>query len=289
MKRPGLIWRGVCQGAALIGRACGGGLHGWGAWVVLGAPRAEVLAWSIVSGQTHIQGLVTVKAPDFRAQPGRGERVYPTKTAEPFNRLRVTALRCQLLVHADQRATTLHEPLDRDEVVDECHVRGRVTEAKRRQPLLVRLRPCLARGTLPSPQKELREAMTGAHQILAGVLHTPHQITELLISDARNERKGQLTRAEQPHQPPCVTPVGLHPVTRGLRDRPRRHDPHIKPTLLRCAREGEPRRARLIHRAHRTIEILQEHRHPRSGSPRSGCTRSSPLTGSRTAATVCAW
>ena len=76
-------------------------------------------------------------------------------------------------------------------------------------------------------RKGLREATTDAHQILASVLHTPHQITKLLIGDARNEHKGQLARGKQPYQPPCVTPVGLHPVTRGLRHRPRRHDPHI--------------------------------------------------------------
>jgi hypothetical protein len=45
--------------AGVIGRVCGGGRHGWGAWAVLGAPRAEVPAWSTVSGQAHIRGLVT--------------------------------------------------------------------------------------------------------------------------------------------------------------------------------------------------------------------------------------
>jgi len=34
-----------------------------------------------------------------------------------------------------------------------------------------------------------------------------------------------------------------------------------QPTLLRDARESEPRRARLIHRGHRTIQLLEEHRH----------------------------
>jgi hypothetical protein len=39
--RRGLIWRGVCQGAWLSGRVCGGGCRHEGRGAVLGAPRAE--------------------------------------------------------------------------------------------------------------------------------------------------------------------------------------------------------------------------------------------------------
>ena len=107
--------------------------------------------------------------------------------------------------------------------------------------------------------------MTRSHQVLARVLDAAHQVAEALIGLARHEREGQLTRCEQPHQPRGVTPVGLHPVTRDLGDRSRCHDSYIKPALLGYACESEPRGARLIHRAHRTVQLLQEHRHDAAG------------------------
>jgi len=64
----------------------------------------------------------------------------------------------------------------------------------------VRLRPRLAREAHPSAQQELRQAVTRAHQILAGVLHAAHQVTEALVGFARHEREGQLTRGEEPHE-----------------------------------------------------------------------------------------
>ena len=103
--------------------------------------------------------------------------------------------------------------------------------------------------------------MARAHQVLAGVLETAHQIAETLVSFAGHERERQLASGEQPHQPFGVAPVGLHPVTRRPRDRPRRHNTNIQAALLGHARQSEPRRAGLIHRGHRPIELLQKHRH----------------------------
>ena len=103
--------------------------------------------------------------------------------------------------------------------------------------------------------------MARAHQVLAGVLETAHQIAETLVSFAGHERERQLASGEQPHQPFGVAPVGLHPVTRRPRDRPRRHNTNIQAALLGHARQSEPRRAGLIHRGHRPIELLQEHWH----------------------------
>src|SRR5262249_40624423 len=51
------------------------------------------------------------------------------------------------------------------------------------------------------------------------------------------------------------------PVAGGPGDRPRRHHPNIKATLLGHPREHESRRARLIHREYRAIELLQESWH----------------------------
>jgi len=103
--------------------------------------------------------------------------------------------------------------------------------------------------------------MAGAHQVLARVLDAAHQVTETLIGFARHEREAKLARSEQPHQAPGVTPVALHPVTRCSRDRPRRDHTDIQAALLGHARQSEPRRASLIHRRHRPIQLLQEHRH----------------------------
>ena len=107
--------------------------------------------------------------------------------------------------------------------------------------------------------------MTRSHQVLARVLDTAHQITEALIDLARHERKTQFTSSEQPHQPLRVTPVSLHPIPRRPRDRPRRHDPHVQPTLLSDPHQSEPRRARLIHRGHRPLQLLQKRWHHARG------------------------
>jgi hypothetical protein len=89
----------------------------------------------------------------------------------------------------------------------------------------------------------------------------PNQVTETLVGLTRHEREAQFTSGEQPDQPLRVTPAGLHPVTRRPRDRPRRHDPHIQPTLLGDPHQSEPRRPGLIHRRDRPVQLLQEHRH----------------------------
>jgi hypothetical protein len=107
--------------------------------------------------------------------------------------------------------------------------------------------------------------MTCAHQILAGVLHAAHDVTEALIGLAGHERERQLARREEPDQALRVTTVGLHPIARGPRDRPGRHHGDVESALLAHPREDEARRARLIDRAQRTIELLQEHRHDALG------------------------
>ena len=115
-------------------------------------------------------------------------------------------------------------------------------------------------GSAPPGQKKLRQAMACAHQISAHIVDAAHQVTEALIGLAWHEGEAKLTGGEEPHQPLGVAPVGLHPVTGGPGDRPRRHHLNIQPALIGHAREHESRWARLIHRRHRTIELLQERR-----------------------------
>ena len=91
--------------------------------------------------------------------------------------------------------------------------------------------------------------MPRAHQILACVIDAAHQITEALLFLAGHKRERQLPGREQPDQPLRVAPVGLDPVPRRARNRPRRDHPHIEPALDRDACEPEPGRPRLIDRA----------------------------------------
>ena len=82
-----------------------------------------------------------------------------------------------------------------------------------------------------------------------------------LIGLARHEHETQLARGEEPHEALGVAPVGLHAVTGGPRDRPRRHHPDIQAALLGHPHQHKPRWARLVHRGDRMIELLQEHWH----------------------------
>jgi hypothetical protein len=93
--------------------------------------------------------------------------------------------------------------------------------------------------------------MTGTHQVPACILDRSNQITEALIGHSRDERKRQLPGGEQTRKADRVTPIGLHTVTRTPRDRPRRDDTHIDPTLPGRASQAKPCRPRLIHSPHR--------------------------------------
>ena len=81
-----------------------------------------------------------------------------------------------------QQAVTaaLHQRLLRAQVVKEHSPGERVLEADLCKPLFVRPCPGLARRAHPSAQQELRQAMTGAHQVLASVLHATHHVAEAL-------------------------------------------------------------------------------------------------------------
>src|SRR5207245_1227827 len=81
------------------------------------------------------------------------------------------ALWSRIFKDADQYPATMNQRLHRAQVVDERRLRERILEAKLAKPLLVRLRPRLAREAHPSAQQELRQAVTRAHQVLARVLH----------------------------------------------------------------------------------------------------------------------
>ena len=190
---------------------------------------------------------------DLGTDPRGGQRVDPAKAAQPRDHGCMRALAALLLEQLEQCPATADQELNRGQIVRERCARASVREPQRPQPPHVRHRPRAARPgeALSTSQQELPEPVPGAHQIPADVIDAAHHVAELLIPDSRNERERQLAGSQQSHHPDRVTTVGLHPITRTLRDRARRHHPHIDPTLARCARQPEPRRARLIHRQHR--------------------------------------
>jgi hypothetical protein len=217
---------------------------------------------------------------DLGAQSGGRQRVDPAKAAQPGDHRRVAAVGDLRLERAQQRRATSHQQLDRSQVVSERRVGADIVEVKRAQPRQVLGRPRAARPgvALAAAQQELPDAVTGAHQIAADVLDRAHQIAELLIGDRRHERERKLPGGQQPNQPHRVATVGLDTVTRPLRDRPRRRHSHVDPALTSRPRKPEPRRARLIHRAHRRPEPFEEGHHLHRRHPQLAHTQ---LTGSR--------
>src|SRR5438046_2511934 len=86
------------------------------------------------------------------------------------------------------------------------------------KPAVVRPRP---RGRLvhqPMAQQQLREPVTGPHQIAAGVLASTNEITRRLLFRPRDPDRGDLTEPKQPRQPLGVPPVGLDPIGDRIRD-----------------------------------------------------------------------
>jgi hypothetical protein len=59
LQSGGLIWRGVCQGAGVIGRACGGGRHGGVRGRFPGRHELKCRLGRPGHGQAHMRGLVT--------------------------------------------------------------------------------------------------------------------------------------------------------------------------------------------------------------------------------------
>jgi len=69
-------------------------------------------------------------------------------------------------------------------------------EAVVRQPLLVRLRPRRAVPHQAVTKQQLRQAMTGTHQIATRILPCPHQITRRLLHWRRHPHRHQLTHPQ---------------------------------------------------------------------------------------------
>jgi hypothetical protein len=63
-------------------------------------------------------------------------------------------------------------------------------------------------------QQQLREPVTGPHQIAAGILTGTHQITRSFLLGLGHPHRSDLTQPKQPRQPLRVSPVGLDPVGR---------------------------------------------------------------------------
>ena len=73
-------------------------------------------------------------------------------------------------------------------------------------------------------QQQLRQPMTGAHEIAAQILPRTHQIAQRLFLDAGTATAMQLTRGQQPHQALGVAAIGLDAIARPARNQPRRAD-----------------------------------------------------------------
>ena len=90
-----------------------------------------------------------------------------------------------------------------------------------------------------------------AHQVTAGVLPGPHQVTRSLLVHGRNRHRGDLVQAQQPGQMQGVLGVGLDPVTRRALQLRRRHDLAPDPRRHQRPIQPEPGRPGLIGHRHR--------------------------------------
>jgi hypothetical protein len=99
-------------------------------------------------------------------------------------------------------------------------------------------------------QQQLREPMTGAHQIHPDRLAGADQVAQRLLLIARNPDRMQLPR-QQLHQVLRVPTIGLHPIPARARDLARRRHDALDAALGEIAREPVPSRAGLIRDPHR--------------------------------------
>jgi hypothetical protein len=106
------------------------------------------------------------------------------------------------------------------------------------------------------PEQQLREPVTGPHQITAGILTRPHQITRRLLLRPGHTYRGDLTEPKQPRQPLGVPSICLDPVGRRPDPRGRRHNAADPRTGTRT-RKPVAGRPRLVDDPNRRRQRLQ--------------------------------
>jgi hypothetical protein len=182
------------------------------------------------------------------------------EAAQAGDRLRERALRGEPGECPLERRAPLEERVDRDQVVGEGRLRGRVLEAELAQPGSVRLRPRLAwpRVEKLAAKQELREPVAGADQVTAQVLAAANEVAEALLLDARHPAERELAGGEQAGEADRVTAVGLHPIVRLARDQTGSDDAEVEPAFGRGTGEREPGRTRFPDRRRPRAEAGEE-------------------------------
>jgi hypothetical protein len=95
-------------------------------------------------------------------------------------------------------------------------------------------------------EEQLRDPVTGPHQIATAIFTGAHEIARGLLVRRRDPDRRDLTKPKQPRQPLGVPPVGLDPV--GRRPDPRRRrDNAADPRPGTRTREPVPSRPGLVH------------------------------------------
>lgn len=82
------------------------------------------------------------------------------------------------------------------------------------QPHAAGRSPALRRHPQVVAQQELPEAMASAHPVQPGILTGPHQISQGLLLQGRDEHVGQQSRGVQAGQSARVALIGLHAIRR---------------------------------------------------------------------------
>jgi hypothetical protein len=156
-----------------------------------------------------------------------------------------------------------HQRVHGAAIVLQGALRRRLPHAHARQPAEIGLGPVGLRAVEANlmAQQQLGQPVARAHQIAAQILTGTHQITQRLLLHARDRDRTKLTGHQQPDQALGIAAIGLHAIRRPPRDQPRRAHHTLHPHRPQLARQHEPRRPRLIRRAHRPRQRARERRH----------------------------
>ncbi len=139
------------------------------------------------------------------------------------------------------------ERVDSASDVQQGRLRRRPPQHDLVQPLAVPVSPCVS-VIEPDPvaQKELREAVTAAHQIDPYLFPGTDQVPQRFLLRPRHPDRMKLPREQQPDDQLRVAAIGLHAIPRRARDLRRRRDDTLHAPLDQLAREPVPRRTGLI-------------------------------------------
>jgi hypothetical protein len=140
------------------------------------------------------------------------------------------------------------------------HLCAELTEIDARQPRAVADRPG-AGGVLVDDvvsQQQLRESLSGAHQIAADRLPGADDIAQRLLLAARDPDRVQAVDHQQPQHPLTIALIGFHPIRARPLDLPRRRDHAPDPGRVQRPRQAIARRPCLIRHPRRTRQQRTE-------------------------------